>query len=144
MNLTPELLAAYHDAHYIVFTPHGDITLRINQHSTALTDCLTQRDATRFAFISACNPRSVPHAADANALRHDNFKQCLREQQTAFLEGVGRSPDGHWQEASLLLFNVDQETALRWGRYLEQHAILWGDQRAIPHLLFCEPLNTSP
>jgi len=141
MTIDPTLTAVYRRTDYLVFADCGEFVLHIDEYNPLFANFLKTQQADRFALISACNPRSVRHPDDANQLRHQNFCQLMQTNGCLFFPALGRSPDQSWQEQSLLLLNLSRETALKWGRYLEQNAILYGENNAIPTLLFCQKVE---
>lgn len=52
------------------------------------------------------------------------------------LNGVGKSPDDDWDgELSILVLNIDKDTAASIGKKFKQNAIVWCDLDAVPQLI---------
>ena len=84
------LTAAYKATAYRVSdSPFGPLVIRIGEGNDLLDRLLVMNEATRWAYITACNPRSVMLTDEENGRR----TEALRERLTSFTtyrgEGVG-------------------------------------------------------
>jgi hypothetical protein len=94
------LRAAYEATEYRVSdSPVGPLVIRIGEVNAALDRLLGLSGATRWAYITACNPRSVIVSDGENRLRTEALLERLARFTIYRGEGVGA--DGHPPEASL-------------------------------------------
>lgn len=122
MTLDPALLAAYREAEYVVYNADQSIVTRIDQPSAPLAELLAARGASAAVLLTACNPRSRELAIVDNIARQQELCDALRRLQLGWLNAVGRSADGRWQEASLLVFDLPSGQAMALCQHFEQHA----------------------
>jgi hypothetical protein len=124
-DVDPVLRAAYRDTDYVAMLPGGDTVIRIGQPAPAV-DAWLEREGKRTALvISACNPMSRPLSAEENATRHAALMAKAIEEGWSFVEAVGRSPDGAWSEASLLIADLGVTEANLLARRFEQAGYVW-------------------
>src|SRR5262245_36066440 len=97
--------AAYRAADYRA----GDIIIRIGEVAAI--------DSDSWAFITACNPRSVRLPDAENVARMAQLEGAVRALSLKFVHGDGAARDGSWPpEPSLLIFDIDETTACELGR----------------------------
>ena len=129
------VLQAYRAAAYRV---HDDpaFALRVDERAPALAAAHARRGVERSAFVTACNPLGRELPAEDNGARHAELGRELARRGLARVEGIGESPAGDWQgEPSWLVFGLDPDGARRLGEELEQNAVLWSGDDAVPRLL---------
>jgi len=119
------LTAAYKATAYRVSdSPFGPLVIRIGEGNDLLDRLLVMNEATRWAYITACNPRSVMLTDEENGRR----TEALRERLTSFTtyrgEGIGES--GHPPEASLLVLDIEETEAEEIGAEFGQNAVVVG------------------
>ncbi|HRF00410.1 MAG TPA: DUF3293 domain-containing protein [Pirellulaceae bacterium] len=146
--LDAALIAAYRDAEYVVLPPVGDpVVLRIGQTTSDLAGLLPRLDGAArspagsvpWAFLTACNPFSVPLAHDENLRRLGRLRTELASLGLPFCDGFGRDPEGQWLgEPSLFVLNLEPAAACAVGRRWEQHAIVAGTIDGIARLWRCD------
>lgn len=146
-EISGDLIAAYRSTEYRIESGAesgcGAITLRIDQHSEPLSRLFAASGHRCGAFITACNPFSVPQTHE------ENLAACARLQDTLgrrlrgcpvkagqILEGTGCDPTGTWPaEKSFLALGLDLETSKAVGKEFGQNAVVWAGSDAIPRLV---------
>ena len=126
MSLDPSLLAQYRAAHYSVDVNGTRIELRVDQPSPALDVVLRARGVTRWALVTAHNPRSSPRSAAENAEAQARLLRALEEQQHEVLPALGGAADGSWSEESLVVLGIDEAAAQALMVEYAQNAFLVG------------------
>ena len=96
MPLSPELLAAYKNADYVVFGHQRgapELVIRIGRVNADLEELLAHHEATTAAFVTACNPRGEKKSYE----EHEIAAAALRASPAligyAWFKGEGRDPD---------------------------------------------------
>ena len=115
--------AAYRAAHYRVFAD-PPFEIRVGEPSAALDALLASLVADTWAFVTACNPASVPLSAEVNAERMNQLREVL----TRFTRypGEGADPAGEWAEPSMLVVGIGRAEAVEVAKAFGQYAILAG------------------
>jgi hypothetical protein len=103
--LRKELLEAYRDADYVVFTD-PELILRIGEPSARLDAILEEHGAECAAFVSAANPRSEKRSAAQNAEATAALEGILAAAGYPRYPGEGRASDGAWREPSVLAVGI--------------------------------------
>jgi hypothetical protein len=132
---TPELIAAYEKALYVVFGI-PQLELRIGEPNPDLDELLEADGAKTAAYITAANPRGEPGTEAENEMA----AAALHESQTAAglvcYAGEGRDPEGRWTpEPSLLVLGISRAQAEAVGRSFEQNAIVFVEKGRAPELV---------
>jgi hypothetical protein len=136
---SPELERAYRATAYRVEGPDGRFSIHIGQTCPELDALLTLTHTTTWAYITACNPRSVPTADAQNQARQRELEERVRA-RFRFYRGEGVGDDGKWPpEPSLLVLGIDGDTAARLGREFGQHAVVVGTLGGAAELLWLSP-----
>lgn len=134
---TQPLYDAYLQTTYTVETASETIKLRINKVSPALNALLRQHRANEWAFITAYNPRSQILTPEENQARQKRLIAELETRGYCYLFGQGIGDAETWQpEASVFIFNIRLDDALRLARQFEQNAILAGRAEDAPQLVW--------
>jgi len=119
--------AAYRATAYVAEIEHGDIVIRIDQPSTALDQWLQAKGCKDWAFISACNPGSLPLPQALNVERHAQLVAAVEALGLTWRPGRGVPDRPGWQpEPSLLILDIASEEALRLAAGFGQNAIVAG------------------
>jgi hypothetical protein len=137
MTLDPDLIAAYEQAHYVVFGD-PDLVLRIGERHPGLDALLEEDGASTAAFITPANPRGELWTAEENEAALHTFLESLRETSYTCHEGEGRNPAGDWVEPSLLIVGISRPAAEVLAEKLEQNAIVFVARGRAPSLIFLE------
>ena len=136
MLLSPQLIAAYQQADYVV---HGRCTLRIGRPNAALDALLDEHGAASAALVTAANPRGEQRSEDENRAALAALEASLA---WPFYRGEGRDPAGSWSaEPSLLLVGIARGEAEALGRALLQNAIVFAEKGAAPELVLLAKLR---
>lgn len=136
MLLSPDLIAAYERAEYVV---HGKLTLKIGQRSAALDALLEAQGATGAAFVTAANPCGERRSDEENRTALEALEASLAY---PFYPGEGRDPEERWPaEPSLLVIGVPRAEAEALGRAFRQNAIVYIEKGAAPELVMLRKLR---
>ncbi|MBA2660154.1 MAG: DUF3293 domain-containing protein [Nitrosospira sp.] len=146
-EISAELVIAYRSTEYCVGPPAGLDTspsrtfiLRIDQYSEPLSRLFFASGHRCAAFITACNPFSLPQSPELNHAACAHLRVVLihhTSRPEEIIEGEGRDPSGAWSgEKSFLVLGLDLETSKELGRRFEQNTIVWAGADAIPQLVF--------
>jgi hypothetical protein len=128
------LTATYTPTEYRVSdSPVGPLVIRVGEGNDLLGRLLVMNSATRWAYITACNPRSAIVPDDENRLRPEALRERLASFTTDRGEGIGA--DGHPPEASLLVLNIEETEAEVIGAEFGQNAVVVGQLGAAARLL---------
>ena len=134
MALSPDLIAAYEDADYVVFA-EPELVLRIGEPSRRLDALLEEEGAATAAFVTAANPRSEPRPAAQNAEVLATLDKLVAAAGYPWRAGEGREPGGTWVEPSRLVIGIYRDNALALGRIFGQNAIVFVEKGAAPELV---------
>lgn len=122
-----ELWRAYQSTSFCVGTGARPVCFRAGSRSSRLDALLARQGATRWAFITAWNPGSVPLSSVENARRHAELCAAVGAMGLATLEGEGIGRDPSWPpERSLLILGISRVRAVALGRHFGQLAIVAG------------------
>lgn len=136
--MNPELFEAYKNTTYRVYSPIGEIDIRIGVMNPLLQELLLNNHVESWAFITACNPYSVMQNAVVNTLLNTQLERYLLEKQYLFFKGMGVGNDDSWEpEASFMVLNIRKEDAIKLGRQFKQNAIVVGVIGNLPELIDC-------
>lgn len=112
------------------------IALRIGVANALLATLHKSHRVDSSAFITACNPFSLPSDELANVERQSALASELKFRSLIFVDGLGLHPSGNWPaEPSYLVFGVSREAAKALGVRFEQNAIVWSGADAVPELV---------
>lgn len=126
-DLPPDLLGAYRRAIYRALLPEGAIDLRVGETSAALDRALAARGATRWAWLTAVNPRSRRLTDAENARRLAALDAELARHGWQAFPGLALDPTNDWPaESSRLVLEADPAAIAALARRFDQHAWLTG------------------
>ncbi|SCY09242.1 Protein of unknown function [Nitrosospira sp. Nl5] len=142
-EVSDDLIAAYRAAAYRIkpgLEPGCDaIILRVGHYSEPLSRLFAASGHQCAAFITACNPFSMPQSDEQNVAASARLYDKLNRQlgnAGRIREGEGCDPAGAWPgEKSFLALGLDLETSRALGGEFGQNAIVWADADAIPRLV---------
>jgi glycine/D-amino acid oxidase-like deaminating enzyme len=134
MPLTPELIAAYENADYVVYA-QPELVLKIGEPSRRLDTLLEQEGTATAAFLTAANPRSEPRPPAENAAALARLDQVIAAAGYPWRPGEGREPDGSWVEPSRLVMGIYRDNAEKLGRIFGQNAIVFIEKGRAPELV---------
>jgi hypothetical protein len=134
--LPADLVEAYRRTEYQVADGSYAFTMRIDEPSDSLRTCHFAHGVDGSAFVTACNPRSVPGSDVENA---DAMTRLARELEAGgyfVLHGRGVDPTGAWPgEPSFLVLGITEPDAVALARGYDQHAIVFAGEDATPRLV---------
>ena len=135
-TISPQLIKAYRQAHYVVNQAGQSITLRIGQISTPLAKLMANEDVTSAAFLTAFNPYSQELGEGKNESAQRKLIADLRALHVSVISGEGKDPAGHWPgEPSLLALGISMQDAEILSDRYGQNAFVWiGNGDAMPNL----------
>jgi Protein of unknown function (DUF3293) len=137
MALPPELIEAYENADYIVFTD-PELVLRIGEPSPRLDALLEAEGATAAAYITAANPRSEPRTDAENRSAGATLDELLASAGYPRYAGEARDPDNkRAAEPSVLVVGIYRANAEALGRIFGQNAIVFVEKGGAPELVMC-------
>lgn len=152
-EVSDDLVAAYRSTDYRIESGVGSgcdaIILHVDLHSEPLAQLFAASGHRCAAFITACNPFSLPQNPEANLaacarLRHRLDRQLRRHATQAtqpaqahqIIEGMSCDSSGAWAaEKSFLALGLDLEASRAIGREFGQNAIIWSGPDAVPRLI---------
>ena len=121
------LFDAYRRTRFWVNGPEGRFFLRHGSPSPQLDRLLASAGVTAWAYVTACNPGSIPLTAGENDERMQRLEADVVAAAYAFWPGEGVGAVGDWPpEPSLLILGIEEEAARELGRVHGQKAILAG------------------
>ena len=142
MPLSPELLASYKSADYVVFGHQRgspELVIRIDRVNPALDELLTHNEAASAAFVTACNPRGEKKTYEENEAAAAALRASPALIGYAWFKGEGRDPEGRWPaEPSLLIVGIARKEATQLGEVLNQNAIVFIEKGGKPELIVLE------
>ena len=117
----------------------GDrFTIRCGALSAPLDALLTDHGHDHWAYITACNPGSLPLGAAENRRRMADLARRIACLGLPMLEGEGVGDGDDWPpEPSLLVLGIGQKAAVELGREFGQVAIVIGRRGEPARLCFC-------
>lgn len=125
--MNPELFEAYKNTTYRVYSPIGEIDIRIGVLNPLLKELLLSNNVASWAFITAYNPYSVMQDVGVNTLLNTQLEDYLSGKRYVFFKGMGVGDDDSWEpEASFMVLNIGKEDAIKLGRQIKQNAIVVG------------------
>ena len=145
-EISAGLVIAYRSTEYCVgpsagldTSPSRTFILRIDQYSEPLSRLFFASGHRCAAFITACNPFSLPQSPELNQAACAHLRDALirhTSRPEEIIEGEGCDPAGAWPgEKSFLVLGLDLETSKVLGGKFEQNAIVWAGADAIPRLV---------
>jgi len=116
-----ELEAAYLGTDYRVEDfPAGPFTVRVGEASAELAGL-------DWAFVTACNPRSLLLSDEENTRRMADLETTVRQAGWRYYRGHGVGKDRRWPpEPSLLIVDIEESEAVGLARHFGQNAIVAG------------------
>ena len=114
--IDPNLLRAYQTSQFVVWTPEGEIVLRVGERNPRLDELMTKFGALSSALITAWNPGSVKLSIEENQTRQAALEQEVRKAGYISFSGEGVGADKAWApEASVLIVGILRRDAQRLG-----------------------------
>lgn len=134
-RIGPDLIQAYRRTAYGVDSD-TPFTVHVGQCNGPLQHLMGLQQCHSAAYITACNPASLPLGKANNARRQADLAAYLKRSGYVFLQGQGRGVDIRWEaEPSFLVLGMAPQVAKAVGRRWGQNAILWCGEDAVPQLV---------
>ncbi|MCX7627423.1 MAG: DUF3293 domain-containing protein [Methylophilaceae bacterium] len=133
--------AAYRATSYVAQLPEGPLVLRVDVHAPALARLMRESGQKEGAFISACNPGSIPLDEAQNAVRHTQLLIKVQQLGVLFYQGMGIPEGTDWHpEPSLLILGISRSQAHALAAEFGQNALLYFEEDATPRLHYVCPI----
>ena len=133
-----ELFEAYKNTTYLVYSPIGEIDIRIGVMNPLLQQLLLNNSSESWVFITAYNPYSVMQDAGVNTILNTQLEDYLSGKRYLFFKGIGVGDDNSWEpEASFMVLNIRKEDAVKLGKQFKQNAIVTGVIGTFAELIDC-------
>lgn len=134
--LPADLVEAYRRTEYRVADGSYAFVMRVDEPSDSLRTCHFAHGVERSAFVTACNPRSVPTPDQENETAMARLASELEARGYFVLQGRGVDPTGAWPgEPSYLVLGITEADAVEIARRFDQYAIVCADDDATPRLV---------
>ena len=137
MSLTPELLAAYRNAEYVVFAD-AHVVMRVGEKNAQVDALISAEGATSAAFVTAANPRGESRSDMENGVANAALQNFVAAAGYPHFWGEGRDPGGSWAEPSFLIIGIYRANAEALGQLFEQNAIVFCEIGKPPELIILE------
>ena len=132
---TPELIAAYEKALYVVFG-EPELVIRIGEPNLDLDELLEAEGAATAAYITAANPRSEQKTDAENESAGAALDELLARSGYPRYAGEARDPENQRAaEASVLVIGIYRANAATLGRLFGQNAIVFVEKGRAPELV---------
>ncbi|MFM9025918.1 MAG: DUF3293 domain-containing protein [Planctomycetaceae bacterium] len=119
--------------------PLGPFVIRVGARSAAADALVAAAGADAWAFITACNPGSVPLAAADNAARMARLATRVRARGLPHYAGAGAAADAGWPaEPSLFIVGLGVDEAVPLARDFDQLAIVAGRRGEAARLVWVD------
>ena len=125
--MIPALEHLYRTTTYRVLAPDSSIDLHVDRRSHALDALLAAHGVRTWAFLSACNPRSVPVPLRVNQCRAARLQHLLVARGWPWLQASGIPRDRSYPpEPSVWVGGISLCDARRLAERFRQNAFLAG------------------
>ena len=125
-TISPELIRAYREAHYIVLDEGTEIRLQVGTVNLELTRFMSNKNVSTASVLTAYNPYSEVKTKQENELAQMQLRHKLQEKGIAMLEAVGRDAKEQWEpEPSVLALDLTLNEAEILADEFGQNAFIW-------------------
>ncbi len=125
-TISPELIRAYREAHYIVLDEGKEIHLQVDTINLELVRLMNNHNAHTASVLTAYNPYSEVKTKQDNELAQMQLRQRFKEMGIAILEAVGRDAKEQWEpEPSVLALDLTLKQAETLADEFGQNAFIW-------------------
>jgi len=132
--MTPEQLAAYEKADYVVFADRK-VVVRVGERNSELDELIGAEGAATAAFVTAANPRGEQRPDTENGVANAALQSFVSAAGYPHFWGEGRDPFGSWAEPSFLVIGIYRANAEALGQLFEQNAIVFCEVGRAPELI---------
>lgn len=133
--IDPQTIQAYRETDYRV---EGDrpFTLHVGIQCLQLLSEFDRRSVHSGAFITACNPYSIPLGEEDNELRDRNLLLLLKAKGLECTPGIGVHPSNGWPgEQSHMVWDISRDVAREIAEIFQQNAFVWVGPEGQPELV---------
>ena len=125
-TISPELIRAYREAHYIVLDEGLEIRLQVGTVNLELARLMSNKNAHTASVLTAYNPYSEVKTKQENELAQTRLRQRLEEMGIATLDAIGRDAKEQWEpEPSVLALDLTLKEAETLADEFSQNAFIW-------------------
>ena len=125
-TISPELIRANHEAHYIVLDEGTEIRLHVGTVNLELERLMSNMNAHTASVLTAYNPFSEVKTKQEHELAQTQLLQRLQEKGIAALDAIGRDPKEQWEpEPSVLALDLTLKEAETLADEYGQNAFIW-------------------
>ncbi len=133
--LDPQTIQSYRETCYRVDGPRP-FTLSVDRPSEELAAEYQRHGVQSCAFITACNPCSIPLSNEENAIREKRLISFLTTKGYRSVSGVGTHPSNGWPgENSQLVWGLSKAESRQIAEEFHQNAFVWAGQDRTPELI---------
>jgi hypothetical protein len=134
-KIDSQTIQTYVETDYLV-EGSAPFVLNVGQVSEDLTDAYERLGVKSCAFITACNPCSIPLGDEENAIREQRLIDLLGKKGYRSDGGVGKHPSNDWPgERSQLVWGISKAKAREIAAEFHQNAFVWTGQDRTPELI---------
>lgn len=131
-----QMETAFRKAHYRIYAPPDELTLRVGLPSPALASLLRNAGVQCAAVLTAFNPGARRSPALRNRRSHQQLRALLRQLGYTVLAGRNEDPRRRWPvEPSWLVPGLPLATARSIAARYGQAALVWTDASGTPQLI---------
>ena len=125
-TISPELIRAYREAHYIVLDEGTEIPLQVGTVNLELERLMSNKNAHTASLLTAYNPYSEVKTKQDNELAQMQLRQRLKKMGIATLNAIGRDAKEQWEpEPSFLALDLTLKQAETLADEYGQNAFIW-------------------
>jgi len=125
-TISPELIRAYREAHYIILDGHNEIRLQVDTINPELARLMINKNAHTACVLTAYNPFSEIKTKEENELAQIQLRRRLQERGITILEALGRDAEEQWDpEPSVLALDLTLKDVENLADEFGQNAFIW-------------------
>jgi hypothetical protein len=125
-TISPELIRAYREAHYIVLDKGKEIRLQVDAVNLELARLMNDKNVHTASVLTAYNPYSEVKTKQENELAQTQLRQRFKEMGIATLDAIGRDAKEQWEpEPSVLALDLTLKQTETLADEFGQNAFIW-------------------
>ena len=125
-TISPELIRAYREAHYIVLDEGREIRLQVGTLNLELARLMSHKNACTASVLTAYSPYSEVKTKQENELAQMQLRERLQEMRIVTLDAIGRDAKEQWEsEPSVLALDLTLKEAENLADEYGQNAFIW-------------------
>ena len=125
-TISPELIRAYREAHYIVLDEGKEIRLQVDTINLELERLMSNKNVHTASVLTAYNPYSEVKTKQENELAQMQLRERLKEMGIATLDAIGGDAKEQWEpETSVLALDLTLKQAETLADEFAQNAFIW-------------------